>query len=121
MLQSGIERQDQIKRAVYMKQGRRSLTAQCSPKTLTAGTMLLMRCWRVLASLVAAGALCVSAEAMQFHEREVFIPWTDAAPQGLSALLVYADLPDKEPLAVLTHGTSRQPQARNEVSPWALL
>jgi len=83
--------------------------------------MLLMRCWRFLADLVAAGTLFVSADAAQLHERELFIPWSDAAPQGLSALLVYADLPDKEPLAVLTHGTSRQPQARNEVSPWALL
>lgn len=73
--------------------------------------------WMLAAALISL--LC--AQGAQFHERELLIPWVEAAPQGLDALLVYADLPNKEPLVVLTHGTSRQPQARNEVSAWALL
>lgn len=61
------------------------------------------------------------ARAQQFHEREVMIPWAEAMPQGLDALLVYADLPGKHPLAILTHGTSRQRESRDEVSPWSML
>jgi len=61
------------------------------------------------------------ATAQQFHEKEIRIPWAKAAPQGLQALLVYADLPGKHPLVVMTHGTSRERQKRDEVSAWAML
>jgi len=61
------------------------------------------------------------AQAQIFHELEILIPWSRAAPHGMDALLVYADLPGKRPLAVLTHGTSRNQQDRNEVSAWSLL
>jgi dienelactone hydrolase len=53
-----------------------------------------------------------------YVEQEVLIPWVKAAPNGLDALLVYADLPGKHPLAVITHGTSRKPEERSQVTAW---
>lgn len=64
--------------------------------------------------------VCLPVRAQVFHDREILIPWAKAG-QGLDALLVYADLPGKHPLAVLTHGTSRELKVRNEISPWAML
>jgi dienelactone hydrolase len=61
------------------------------------------------------------ALALHYVEREVVIPWVEAAPAGLDALLVYADLPGRHPLAVLTHGSSRNPHEHAEVSPWQQL
>ena len=61
------------------------------------------------------------AQAQIFQEREVLIPWSKAAPHGMDVLLVYAELPGKRPLAVLTHGTSANQQDRNSVSAWSLL
>jgi dienelactone hydrolase len=62
-----------------------------------------------------------SAPALHYVEREVLIPWTEAAPDGLDSLLVYADLPGRHPLVVLTHGSSRKPEEHAEVSPWQQL
>jgi len=56
-----------------------------------------------------------------YVERELFIPWTQAAPNGLDALLVYADLPGQHPLVVMTHGSSRKPEEHAEVTPWGFL
>jgi dienelactone hydrolase len=58
------------------------------------------------------------AHAQRYVEREVLIPWAMAIPNGLDAMLVYADLPGKHPLVVLTHGTSRKPEERSEVTVW---
>jgi hypothetical protein len=49
------------------------------------------------------------AHAQRYVERELMIPWGMAFPNGLHAMLVYADLPGKHPLVVMTHGTSRKP------------
>ncbi len=49
-----------------------------------------------------------TSRALEMHETETRIPWTQAEPNGLSALLVYADLPGNHPLVVITHGTSRE-------------
>ncbi|HTX40504.1 MAG TPA: dienelactone hydrolase family protein [Acidobacteriaceae bacterium] len=57
-------------------------------------------------------------QAVQYVERELMIPWVLAAPGGLDALLVYADLPGRHPLAVLTHGSSRDTEEHAEVTPW---
>jgi dienelactone hydrolase len=57
----------------------------------------------------------------RYVEREVLIPWTEAAPAGLDSLLVYADLPGRHPLAVITHGSSRKPEEHADVSPWQQL
>jgi len=64
--------------------------------------------------------LCSLARSQGFHDREIMIPWAQAG-QGLHGLLVYADLPGKHPLAVLTHGTSLDMPDRHAVSPWAML
>jgi len=62
--------------------------------------------------------LISSAHAQRYVEREIIIPWAMAVPNGLDALLVYADLPGKHPLVILTHGTSRKPEERAEVTVW---
>lgn len=61
------------------------------------------------------------AHAATIREQEIRIVWTQAGPNGLDALLVYADLPGKHPLVVLTHGTARDTEPRNNVTPWQLL
>lgn len=61
------------------------------------------------------------ARAQQYVEQQVRIPWVQAGPFGLDALLVYINLPGKHPLVVLTHGTSRKPEERAQVNSWQLL
>jgi dienelactone hydrolase len=64
---------------------------------------------------------CVPLAAQQIHANDIVIPWNKAGSRGLSALLVYADLPGDRPLVVMTHGTSRIPEERKEVTAWSLL
>ena len=59
----------------------------------------------------------LSAHAQHYVEREVRIPWVMAGVNGLDALLVYADLPGKHPLALLTHGSSRNPDEQAHLTP----
>ncbi len=75
------------------------------------------------ALLLICGLLAAAsgAKAQRYVEREVSIPWTLAMPRGLDALLVYADLPGKHPLVVMTHGSSRKMEQHADVSPWGLL
>jgi dienelactone hydrolase len=68
----------------------------------------------ILAMLMAAVAL----GAQSYVEREIEIPWAKAVPRGLDALLVYADLPGKHPLVVITHGSSRKMEEHARVTPW---
>lgn len=49
------------------------------------------------------------------------MPAPTAFPRGLDVLEVYAALPGRHPLAVLTHGTAADPQDRAHVTPWAQL
>ncbi len=62
-------------------------------------------------------------EPAQLHVRlaakEIWVPVPDAFPNGLDALEVYMDLPGRHPLAVLTHGTSNDPEDRAHLTPWA--
>jgi dienelactone hydrolase len=62
-----------------------------------------------------------AARAQGYVEREIRIPWTQAAPNGLDALLVYVDLPGKHPLVVLTHGSARNREEHAQVTPWQQL
>jgi len=75
----------------------------------------------LLLAAVAVAASAPSAPAQGYVEREVRIPWVEAQPNGLDALLVYADLPGKHPLVVLTHGSARNRQEHALVSPWQQL
>jgi len=75
----------------------------------------------LLFGLVAFLATVSSSNAQHYVEREVRIPWASAFPNGLDALLVYADLPGKHPLVVMTHGSSRKPEEHALVSPWQQL
>ena len=70
-------------------------------------------------SILLTGAL--NGHAQRYVEREVTIPWVKAGINGLDALLVYADLPGKHPLALLTHGSSRVAEEQAQVTPWQLL
>ncbi len=74
----------------------------------------------LICSLFLLTAAC-GGNAQQYVEREVSIPWILAAPGGLDALLVYANLPGKHPLVVITHGSSRKMEQHADVSPWGLL
>ena len=76
----------------------------------------------VLAFIVAVRLLACSpgVSAATLHEQEIRIPWVKA-PGGLDALLVSIDLPGKHPLVVITHGSSRDPEAHRNVTPWQLL
>src|SRR5580658_6017970 len=64
------------------------------------------------------GIFAPGAGAQSIHEREINIPWALAGHNGLDALLVYAELPGKHPLAVITHGSSRKAEEHAEVTPW---
>ena len=74
----------------------------------------------LLASFALA-ALAAAGRAQGYVEREVRIPWVEAQPNGLDALLVYVDLPGKHPLVVLTHGSARNKEEHALVSPWQQL
>jgi dienelactone hydrolase len=78
-------------------------------------------CCPLLLLLVALSANAQTTAAPHYVEREIFIPWTQAAPNGLDTLLVYADLPGKHPFVVVTHGSSRKPEEHAEVTPWGFL
>ena len=58
---------------------------------------------------------------IHYIQKEIFIPAPLAFPNGLDAIEVYADLPGRHPLAVLTHGTSDKEEERERVTPWAQL
>jgi len=75
----------------------------------------------LLVALAAIFLIGESAPAQRYVERETMIPWVQAAPNGLDALLVYADLPGQHPLAVITHGSSRKQEEHATVTPWAFL
>jgi dienelactone hydrolase len=72
---------------------------------------------RLLAILL---ALASCARAQHYIEREVTIPWA-LAGSGLDALLVYAELPGKHPLVVITHGSSRKVEEHAQVTVWQQL
>jgi dienelactone hydrolase len=74
-----------------------------------------------LAGVLLSLVFCAPLAAQQIHAAEIFIPWNKAGSRGLNALLVYAGLPGNRPLAVLTHGTSRVPKERDEITAYSLL
>ncbi len=70
---------------------------------------------------LSAGVILLTAalaQAQHYVEKQIEIPWVLAAPGGLDALLVYADLPGKHPLVVITHGSSRKIEEHAQVTPW---
>ena len=72
----------------------------------------------LFASLTLLTLATPRADEFRYVEREVRIPWILALPNGLDALLVYADLPGKHPLVVITHGSSRKMEEHAQVTPW---
>ena len=74
-----------------------------------------------LLASIADGVLVPAAQAQGYVEREVRIPWVQAAPNGLDALLVYFNTPGRHPLVVLTHGSARNREDHALVSPWQQL
>ncbi len=61
------------------------------------------------------------APASHYHlvQKELLVPAPRAFPNGLDVLEVYFNLPGKQPLAVLTHGTAHDPADRAHVTPWS--
>src|SRR5271170_1034018 len=62
-----------------------------------------------------------NAAVVHYIQKEMLIPDPVAFPNGLDAIEVYAERPDKHPLVVLTHGTSDKEEERVRVTPWAQL
>ena len=58
---------------------------------------------------------------VRYVQKEMFIPAPLAFPNGLDAIEVYANVPGRHPLVVLTHGTSDKEEERLRVTPWAQL
>jgi dienelactone hydrolase len=91
----------------------------------------------MLFSAVSFFLLAVSAaNAAEYRQQEVRIPWVEAGAAGLDGLIVSAefaddeiakakesgiDLPAKRPLVVMTHGTARDVEPRNHQTVWQLL
>ncbi len=53
--------------------------------------------------------------------KEIWIRTPEAFPNGLDSLEVYMDQPGRHRLAVLTHGTSGNPDVRAHMTPWSQL
>jgi dienelactone hydrolase len=78
--------------------------------------------WRLLFCGVLALVAAVSdTTAQSYIEREISISWKPASSRGLDALLVYADVPGKHPLVVMTHGSARKMEDHAKVTPWQQL
>ena len=94
---------------------------------LSAARRLALRVsvYGVLCTAISRSALFAQQAPLPAHapvhyiEREMFVPFALAFPRGLDVLEVYADTPGRHPLALLTHGTSNDNQARQHVTPWA--
>jgi dienelactone hydrolase len=83
---------------------------------------LLLASFATLASAQATDTSQPAAQsqpAPHLIEKEFYVTAPGANPPGLDVLEVYFNLPGKHPLAVLTHGTSDDPQVRAHVTPWA--
>jgi dienelactone hydrolase len=52
-------------------------------------------------------------------EKELSVPMASALPGGLDVLEVYFTRPGKQPLVVLTHGSSPEASERAHVTPWS--
>ena len=58
---------------------------------------------------------------VHYVQKEMWIPAPQSFPNGLDSIEVYANLPGKHPLVVLTHGTSDKEEEREHVTPWGQL
>ncbi len=55
---------------------------------------------------------------VHYVQKEMWIPAPQSVPNGLDAIVVYANQPGKHPLVVLTHGTPTREEERQRVTPW---
>ncbi len=58
-----------------------------------------------------------ASDAQSILQQNIIIPMQDAGPQGLETVLVWPNLPGKHPLALISHGTVRNAEARREMTP----
>jgi dienelactone hydrolase len=79
--------------------------------------------WRALALVAAATVLPTGGAVAEaaFVREPLRIPMAAAGPSGLEALLVRPDQPGRYPLALITHGTPRDPKERPRMTPLAYL
>jgi dienelactone hydrolase len=59
-----------------------------------------------------------SAPAQGFHREDLRIAFADAGPRGLEALLIRPQTGTRLPLALISHGSPRDPSARATMSPY---
>jgi dienelactone hydrolase len=75
---------------------------------LECATMKVLGAWLV----VAIALLSSSAEAQTFKREELRVPAPGAGRQGLQVILVKPDLPERLPLAIISHGSPQKPEHR---------
>jgi dienelactone hydrolase len=80
--------------------------------------MIVRRLFLAIVSLLLAGTI---APAQELVENALRIPTKAAGKKGLEAVMVRPNEPGAHPLAVLTHGTPREPGDRSGMSPWQML
>src|SRR3982751_6927701 len=74
-----------------------------------------------LIAVVMLHAAAALAQADGFYREDLRIPMAEADPNGLEALLVRPSGPQRYPLALISHGTPRDPTARPAMSPYRML
>src|SRR4051794_10761533 len=74
-----------------------------------------------LIAVVMLHAAAAFAQADGFYREDLRIPMAEADPNGLEALLVRPSGPQRYPLALISHGTPRDPTARPAMSPYRML
>jgi dienelactone hydrolase len=61
-----------------------------------------------------------SAAADDFHREDLRIPFAAAGPRGLEAMLIRPQAGQRYPLALISHGSPRDPAERKAMSPYEL-
>jgi dienelactone hydrolase len=77
--------------------------------------------WLVLAIAALATAGAASVFAQDLLESELRIPMKEAGKKGLEAVMVRPNDGVAHPLALVSHGTPREPGDREGMTPWTLL
>lgn len=68
-------------------------------------------------SIAATLATVPTSAAQSYHREELRIPFADAGPRGLEAVLIRPNDGKRYPLAVISHGSPRKAEDRPESSP----
>jgi dienelactone hydrolase len=87
-------------------------------KPCSAATSRLRRAAALLAIVTAAGFAPGPAGAEDYHREDLRIAFAPAGPSGLEALLIRPNTGARVPLALISHGSPRDPADRKGMSPY---